>query len=65
MKIGDLVISKASLWYFGSEKRKQRIGIILYMEEHEHIGTICSCWFEEIGYFEISIIGIELLEEKC
>ena len=65
MKVGDLVLSKESIWYFGSERRTQRIGIILKIEKHEHIGTICSCWFEEIGYFEINIIGIELLEEKC
>ena len=65
MKVGDLVISKESIWYFGSERRTQRIGIVLHVEKHEYIGTICSCWFEEIGFFEINVMGIELLEESC
>jgi len=65
MKIGDLVITKKRVWYYSSESKERRIGIILDMFEAPALGLLANCWFQHIGYFQINIAGIELLEEVC
>ena len=64
MKVGDLVITKQCVWYYGSEAKERRIGIILEMIEAQ-VGMLVNCWFEHIGHFQINIEGIELLEDSC
>jgi hypothetical protein len=65
MKIGDLVITKPCSWFYGSEDKAKRIGIILEIFEAPALGYVANCWFEHLGYFQINVEGIELLEEEC
>jgi len=65
MKVGDLVITKERVWYYSSESKERRIGIILEMSDDSPRLMLASCWFQHIGYFQINIEGIELLEGIC
>tara|TARA_Y100001937_G_scaffold80317_1_gene108815 strand:- start:1190 stop:1387 length:198 start_codon:yes stop_codon:yes gene_type:complete len=65
MKVGDLVMTKQCVWYYGSEARTKRMGIVLEIIRSPLTGTIVHCWFSEIGYYQINVEGIELLEENC
>ncbi len=62
IKIGDLVISKQSVW---DEKTSdiKRIGIVTNITETT-TGRTCIVWFEKVGYFHIHENGIELLEKQ-
>jgi len=65
MRVGDLIVSRKCIWYFGKSTPKRRMGIILSLR-HEECGSILyNCWFEELGEVELYMDAIDPVEVSC